>query len=737
MRTFFPQSSVFSYPGNERRAWPNYSLNLLAECVWDMPPEPKEVQTPTFSTSTFSRSAFGPSSTFIPISSSITTSFSLMIANSGATSISTSETLTTSFPATDESSIDHSAATVACPVSFAEKDGCQIFAATGTFAEGNQTHNLCNQIRSALAVPYSEWSTGHMKPITISLLEIWARQLVAAESYTTLVWGLDDDAVPGKISAVLHRLNHSAATLEIKVYALSKIPLSGQTFDASAHVESEAFTCGLEEHGTNVTLRLQLEAAPIQEALQTAVTVVTAASTTIATVVALPSGLIQANIAGKMMNMARCSEFIPSDEIDFINNPAGWAVGREELKYQRGGLLLSIIVSGFIIAVAFVAVLLKRFECDSWREAFVRSRLPSFLLGAVLLSSEIAVSPATSVVLFGGSNPEDYILALIAVLPLLAFLALYLYQTSFGLQVDLRSVSQEQEALNIATDVSSTTVPTLLQRVSRYLFQTTAQPVAKDTASQEWLEGNYYFVDEKAWAPYGALEAIGGLLASILEGIPLTSSNQLECTGRLVVMGIILGGLFGMLLLKQPFAVRYQQYTAIVIGATLLTSNSVNIANSIIQSIELEDASTYLILSASLIVLLCSGIEIALLVCSVAPSLGALMGLDRSTFKSVLGAANTKPTQHPPHSENNILRLSLLLRDDLSSDHSSLESLEPCDSQDHISRNSHTDRASRSASTSVDLDLQRENEKPVRQNRTASSSSSLSDELRVLLTSSK
>ena len=506
----------------------------------------------------------------------------------------------------------------------------------------NKTDNICKAAN--VKVPYTSWSSRSIRDVRLMFVPEWEPYVSSSVSPDSL---RATKAVGVSVNSVVATLrwgngtstssNGNSSWVEIAVSDLKDIPLSGTVIQLEFNISDDVLVCGVDRDGVVLSVELQLGDAPILPFVQTIVTTGVVGSTVSAGMVGVTSGLVQASIAGKMMDMLRC-EFDATDSVDFLNNPMSWAVGRPELQYQRGALLFSIALLWAFMAILLgaVGVFYALRPGEGINGAFLRARLPSFPLAAFLLVGEVCVSPAATALLYGGSEPMDYAIATATVLPLVIYIALFSYQCTFGLQVVIVAGGHETHDPPGEEEEEEENMPNTLQSIVGFLFQPTHHVVALNAKSGRWLQGNFYFVAEKAWAPYGAIEAICGLLIGMLEGVPLTTSSQTSCTGRLAGMGVLLCAMVVALVVKRPFAVRFQQWSSVAVSGTMLIANIVMIVNSLSPEETLENTAAYLILVSSITILINSTVEIVILICSLIPVIRDLLGVKTQSLGQIV-----------------------------------------------------------------------------------------------------
>jgi hypothetical protein len=397
-----------------------------------------------------------------------------------------------------------------------------------------------------------------------------------------------------------------------------------------------------------------------------------------------PTALVRASMLASLEGMLRCSEFDAEEEVQLLNNPASWAVGPSELQYQRGSLLLCLMLLGgaaatFVLIVTVVKLL--GVGVHSWGDAATAVRVPSVVLVVVAFAAEMGVGSASSALLytrFGPTVATDYVLALVCVVPVWAYVGLYGYQVTWGMRVDVvpvgtpgsKECSTAIDLLKEDNPVNPTGVGAsdssdegddyrheqdtvraisrrgLWRRVMVYALEPTHVPcvkghgvadqgIAADAdlgAEERWLRRNYYFIADRRWAAYGAIEVAVGSIVDVIDGIPLTTRNPAACIGRPAAMVVLLTGLLVALVWKKPYSVRLQLWTAFVVVALLLAASITVTANVMAVNSELDAFSNALISVAGLIIAIFSALDAVLVLLTLAPVFRRLLGLHATTL---------------------------------------------------------------------------------------------------------
>jgi hypothetical protein len=552
--------------------------------------------------------------------------------------------------------------------------GCELF--RGASVVGTtptpypSTGNLCGSER--VTVPYGVWSKGGGSArIVMPFVGAASPHVIARPSNESLVVA---SGVERGVLGSSRNATDGTAWVELSVRYVGSTTLSGTSVLVAIMVDHTMMVCGVSSGGAAVDVVVWLEPAPpVPPDVGTTVDVGVLGSAVGGAVLGVPSGIVRAGIANSMADMLVCAEFDPTGDIDLISNPLSWAVGREELQYQRGSLLLTMILvvcAGVVSCVTLMGFYVSN-RGGGVSGAVRRARLPSLPLCAILLACEVAVSPGVNVLLYEGSRSEDYVLALCVLIPLAVFLGLYAYRASVGMRVLIEKVPEADGV------VAGGTCGALL----RFALEPSHRPVSLEEETnkgsqdndddedgvqvgdgERWLRGNFYFVAEKRWAAYGAIEAIVGPLVGVLEGIPMTTRSKAACIGRPAAMSVLLILLLTLLLWRHPFAVRLQQWTSVIVTGGLLIASALVVANGIAPSEELQNGAGRVIGIVSIVIMLFGAIDVVTLLLSLVPSLRVKLGIKarslqesldyivrgRMLTSDLLFIAAQRPTDVPP-----------------------------------------------------------------------------------------
>ena len=283
-----------------------------------------------------------------------------------------------------------------------------------------------------------------------------------------VVVALSADATAGaeprnrsEVGAVWRRVGSSTSAIEFAVVEVGRnetgpawcavavryvgaTSLSGVSTSISVPL-GEIVGCGADTPAGSLmgVVRVHLiEAPPLSSNVGTVADTSVVVSSVAGAVSGVGSGLINSGIANALVGMLRCSEFDAQDEVDFVSNPFGWAVGRADLQYQRGSLVTVTIVMCCVVAAccAVVCVIWVRNPGSGLVGALGEARLPSVMVVPVLLSSSMALPPATSMLLYGGSSGGDRAFAACVMVPLWGYLCLFAYRATLGMRVEFEKV---------------------------------------------------------------------------------------------------------------------------------------------------------------------------------------------------------------------------------------------------------------------------------------------------------
>jgi hypothetical protein len=465
----------------------------------------------------------------------------------------------------------------------------------------------------SITIPHSTWGGG--SPFNVSVL---LHKSLLSHLYTDVLSPPTPVVVATSegVTQLTTYLTHKGDTF---LWAVSTLryagPSSRSTISLIISIElpTGSFNCAFEENLPKVMVSVTLSEA--KSVISDAVTVTMDVAKAVGAVNVVPSALVRAGISSAVMEMLKCSEFDPEEEVGFVNNPFNWAAGRKELQYHRGSVVAALATMG-IVFVCVVCVLVSIRLCGesvtTWGAALDILRLPSLPLVFVVLLSEVAASSATSMLLYSGdsSSGADVVLALMVLVPLNGYMGLYLYRTL----VSSRYVSVEPaDAVNRYAHDTTDDGPrrskqgSPVGRTVRYAMEPTHDLVLIDATTEDgeegtkqhdacvaWLRRNYYFVVDRRWSPYGAIEVIGGTLTNMLEGIPLTTTSRALCIARPVCVMLISAVLLVLLVWKIPNAVRLQHWCSLFVLGGMVVTSALASANAVSPSETVELAAGYI-----------------------------------------------------------------------------------------------------------------------------------------------
>ena len=410
--------------------------------------------------------------------------------------------------------------------------------------------------------------------------------------------------------------------------------------------------------------------------------------------VAVPSALVRAGMMKTLVGMLRCNEFDPTEEVGFISNPFNWAAGREELQYHRGSVSTAFLLMIFVTMIMALVILTvkvcggndgERTTATTWAEAVKTLRLPSLPLVIVLLLSEVCVASAISMLFYKYSMAGDIALSLATLFPLFGYMGVYVYQTAVSSRyVTIEEILEEEGSTskedNNSDDGNSDGGSTdsvrtsghlqqprrrpLISRALHYLLEPThdvvflerhphgneyddddneaqsrhrkQQQEQQPRSASRWLRHNFYFVAERRWAVYGAVEVVGGTMMNILEGIPLTTTSRTLCVARPACVMVIAIVLLILLIWKVPNAVRLQQWCSIFVMSGMVLTSALATANATSPSQAIELATGYIgavVMGAAAILGI---IEVVVLLLAYLPAIRDVLSLRSRSLQSVL-----------------------------------------------------------------------------------------------------
>jgi hypothetical protein len=155
-------------------------------------------------------------------------------------------------------------------------------------------------------------------------------------------------------------------------------------------------------------------------------------------------------------------------------------------------------------------------------------------------------------------------------------------------------------------------------------------------SAHRWLRRNFYFVAERRWSPYGALEVVAGTLANMLEGIPMSTTSRALCIARPACVLVISTVLLVLLVWKVPNAVRLQQWCSLFVTGGMILTCALATCNAVAPSGPVELAGGYVgavVVGTSMVLGI---IETAVLVMTYVPMLRSMFSLRQRGLQSIL-----------------------------------------------------------------------------------------------------
>lgn len=399
-----------------------------------------------------------------------------------------------------------------------------------------------------------------------------------------------------------------------------------------ASLPQKALECRLPTTGL-LLISLSLTLLGAQQAVSDAVAVTVDTAIAVSALVMVPSSVVRGGLLRSILSMLRCSDFDPKEKIGFLNNPFGWAVGGEDLQYQRGSAVTTLICYGLGAAAAALAVVIARTSHTSFVDALTATRLPSVPLVFIVLLLEVSVAPATSLIFFSGSSTADICIGVTVLGPLLLYLTGY-WQGAVAARRNLDNVRTEE--VKVKGLIKST--------LHRLLAPTHVQKLC-DTSKEGWLRLNFYFVSDRTWPIFGVIEVCAGLLSSVLEGIPQSSNTPGLCVARPVSVVATMLCLLGMQLVKVPNAVPLQHWIGVILSMLLLFTGLLAIVSVVKPSEPIEAASNFFGGVVSVSNLILALVELATTALEFAPKFRSRVGLQSRSFWFVLQQALPRTPQ--------------------------------------------------------------------------------------------
>ena len=602
-----------------------------------------------------------------------------------ANTVSAPSTRVTLSPTASPSMSDSKTVDRRCPVNNPART-CEIFSsATDASRAVDVSRSVMNgtgcEDRPAIPrIAYARWSGGDSVEVAYFFsprVTAWCLLgPVLSPTYTST------GSSGGEVEYALVRVggNRSISSVVVSVRYVGTASLTGTAFtvriplkdvlSCTANVSDAAASTA--QNGTNavvLVLAAELEAAPqVPGNVGTVVTTGVGVAVVASVAVGVPSGLVQSGIANTLGEMLRCAVFDPEDEVDTISNPPMWGTGRTELQYQRGSLVIVLVlmsVWGTLCCLVVCAFKAGGLGGGTWGGAVDLARLPSLMLVVVMFFEEMSVPPLINVLLYRNSDAIDYLLAVAVGSPIVGYLALYAHRSSWGIQVTVEEYREspisgndtqhddDNESLLARSGSSSDeddgrgeTRQPRWRRFLIFVLEPTHGPTIRvvegdevlyqATGVERWVRRNFYFIADKRWPAFGALEACVGATVDFLQGIPLSSRNAAVCIARPVAMCVLLVILLFVLLWKKPHAVRLQQWSGVCVSGMLVCANILVVANVAIPSEQLEAVAGWLVGATSLVIVALGLLDLMSTILLLFPMLRKALGVEGRTLDRAL-----------------------------------------------------------------------------------------------------
>lgn len=545
-----------------------------------------------------------------------------------------------------------------------------------------------------VAIPFETWSSGGSFSVFARVGRTFS-SVVREESVTAATTEMRSGG-----SGTAYRFVGPVWVSGTEGYAEIRIQYTGAATLSKRHVAAwiplkELFACPvyLDDESPNIPLSIELQAAPVFP-VSVSVPIVTAVSSIAGGLSGMPGGIVRAGMVSSLVGMMRCSDFDATEEIDSINNPTMWAVGATELQYQRGSLIIGvlILVFGAVIVVVGMVLLRSTHKASTLVDALQKLRLPSMFVVIVMIVSEVCMKSLSTMLLYRrttmitGAVAADYLISVVMFVALWSYLLRYAYVCTLGMRVSIVELGSHdttppllvvEDAYSDSNDSSdSEDLAASMARIRRsrstlrrtvvYLLEPThgprVVPVCDDSdddiemqenvtsteaarrsrqschaiEAERWLCANFYFIAERRWVAFGAAEAVVGALVDFVEGVPVTSSTLVWCLFPPILMAVMLACLVVLLLWKRPFAIRLQQCSTTLVMAMLLVATIMIIVNIILGNEELERVTGVILMVTSAFIALQSILDVVMWIMMMVPGLRVWMGLRDTSLGSLL-----------------------------------------------------------------------------------------------------
>ena len=485
----------------------------------------------------------------------------------------------------------------------------------------NESLRLCSHNGLSITIPHTTWGVGHfhVSLLLASSLQEFFVPTVGAQVGNTF----QSDAIQWNVDAFYDRGIDGVWMVASFVYN-SPTLRSDVMYSINITVSESAFSCRFAEPPkVLIHVRLSEPVSSIPDEVATVMDVAVGVSV----VSVVPSVIVRAGMVSTLTQMLYCFEFEPEEEVGFVNNPFGWAIGRSELQYHRGSVATALIATWILLGCISCILVAVRVcgNVKKWGDACGTLRLPSLPLIPLLLLNEVCVSSAVSMLFYGGSDSTDIVLSLSMLIILCGYMGMYVFQTV----VSGRYITVE------LVPVPSTKAG-CVSRIIRYIVQPTHDVVLLPSHNEGWLRRNYYFIAERRWATFGALEVVAGTLVNMLEGIPITTANRKLCIARPACVMVITALLLMLLIWKVPNAVRMQQWCSLVVMTGMMLTACLATANAVSPSSNLELSTSYIGMIVVGISMILGIIDTLVLVITYVPIICELLSLNPRGLNSTI-----------------------------------------------------------------------------------------------------
>lgn len=494
--------------------------------------------------------------------------------------------------------------TLVCPLNL--NSPCQYI----TFAVLGPHKNVSTSRRCGepgLSIPFKIWNSGGFVNISVLLSS------VLNDIYTPANVGTVRSVDPAGLVAFTQHVVRDSGELwaDVELQYVGDATRGSLSVVLDILLEGELFECSLPTTHVAAPLWVQLDAAPYPISDLVVVAVDTMAVAGVLT----PTGLVRGVMLGSVLGMIRCSQFDPDEELSFINNPMGWAVGDSGPRYQRGSAVTVLIIICVLATTALTVIgALIAIKGDRLVAVVNRFRLPSCALPVVLLLSEMGVSSSVTLVLYDLSEGGDVALGVTMLCLPVGYMVLHAVRVLRG-----KYRIEEVEGTH--------------QSFIQYMLDPSHEVGGDD---EQWIRRNFYFVDGRSWPLFGVVEVAAGMVSNILEGVPLTSSAVNICAARPACMLAMSLALLGLLVWRVPNVVRLSQWGAVIVTALLCVCSAAVLVNVVSPSDGAEEAATNIALSVSMLNCFLGLAEVVGMLLAVIPCTVASLSLRSRTLEALV-----------------------------------------------------------------------------------------------------